>query len=251
MKRFLGSLGVLALVVAGCGGGGKAGADVTITVFAAASLTDAFTELGEDFEAANHGVAVRFGFGGSSDLVEQIRQGAPADVFASADQQNMTKLLAGGLAARPAVDFASNTLEIATPPDNPADVNTLADLAVPGVRLVVCAPEVPCGAAAVEAARAGGVTLNPVSEEQSVKDVLAKVTSGEADAGLVYVTDVQAAGRAVLGIPFAEAAQAVNVYPITWVEGSEHEEAAEDFVAFVLSAAGQAVLASYGFAEAP
>jgi molybdate transport system substrate-binding protein len=251
VKQALVVLGVLAIAVAGCGGGAQSDADVTITVFAAASLTDAFTELGEDFESASDGVAVRFSFGGSSDLVEQIRQGAPADVFASADQKNMAKLVAEGLAARTAVDFAANTLEIATPPDNPADVNTLADLVAPGVRLVVCAPEVPCGAAAVEVARVGGVTLEPVSEEQSVKDVLAKVASGEADAGLVYVTDVRAAGRAVRGVGFAEASQAVNVYPITWVEGGEHEEAAEEFVEFVLSEAGQAVLASYGFAEAP
>lgn len=251
MKRVLVVLAILVIAVTGCGGGAKSDADVTITVFAAASLTHAFTELGEDFESASDGVAVRFSFAGSSDLVEQIRQGAPADVFASADEKNMAKLVEAGLAARTAVDFAANTLEIATPPDNPADVNALADLVARGVRLVVCAPEVPCGAAAVEVARVAGLTLDPVSEEQSVKDVLAKVTSGEADAGLVYVTDVQAAGRAVRGIAFAEASRAVNVYPITWVEGGEHEEAAEDFVDFVLSDAGQAVLASYGFAEAP
>lgn len=254
MKRVLAATAALALSLAACGSDGEDGAtgseEVTLTVYAAASLTEAFTEIGADFEAANDGVTVRFNFGGSSDLVEQIQQGAPADVFASADEKNMQKLVDAGLDGEGPEDFASNTLEIATPPDNPAGIASFADLGKEGVKLVVCAAEVPCGAAAQQVAAAAGSTLAPVSEEQSVKDVLAKVTSGEADAGLVYVTDVQAAGDAVTGIVFPEASSAVNVYPVTTIEDSENDDVAEQFMDFVLGDEGQAVLASFGFAKA-
>ena len=145
------------------------------------------------------------------------------------------------------VDFATNELEIAVPPTNPAGIADLADLADPGVKLVVCAPHVPCGAATVTVEKAADVTLNPVSEEASVTDVLGKVTSGEADAGLVYVTDVIAAGNAVDGIPFAESADAVNTYPIATLTGSEAADVAEAFVAFILGETGQSVLADAGF----
>lgn len=221
----------------------------TLTVYAAASLAEAFGELGERFASDHPGVDVRFSFGGSSDLVAQIQQGAPADVFASADTKNMAKLTAADLEGQAPQNFAANTLEIATPPDNPAKVSALADLVGPGVALVICSPEVPCGSAAQTVATAAGVTLEPVSEEQSVKDVLAKVTSGEADAGLVYVTDVKTAGNSVLGIPFPESASAVNVYPITTIDGSGNSDLAEQFVALVLSNDGQAVLAAAGFGK--
>jgi molybdate transport system substrate-binding protein len=219
-------------------------ADRTLTVFAAASLTKPFGEIGEDFEASHHGVRVRFSFGGSADLAAQIRSGAPADVFASADTTTMGEL---GRSARPPQDFAANTLEIAVPPGNPAGIGRLADLARPGVRLVVCAPEVPCGTAARRVARAAHVTLDPVSEEQSVTDVLGKVATGEADAGLVYVTDVRGAGDAVEGIPFSESADAVNTYPIAALAGSAHEQLAEQFVAFVVGPRGRRVLHAAGF----
>jgi molybdate transport system substrate-binding protein len=221
----------------------------TLTVYAASSLTGVFTELGHQFETDHPGVTVNFSFGGSSDLVTQIQQGAPADVFASADGKNMAKLTADGLAGQDPADFASNTLEIVTPPDNPAKITELADLVKKDVALVICAPEVPCGSAAAKVAEAAKLTFEPVSEEQSVKDVLAKVTSGEADAGLVYVTDVEAAGQDVHGITFPEAASAVNVYPITTVKDSKHLSLAEQFVAFILSAAGQQALADAGFAK--
>jgi molybdate transport system substrate-binding protein len=240
---------VLALVapLAGCGasddtgGGGE-----TLTVFAAASLTTTFTDLAKRFEADHDGVTVRLSFGGSSDLAEQISSGAPADVFASADTANMDKLGDDAVDVR---DFASNTLEIAVPPGNPAHVATLADLARPGTRTVVCAPEVPCGSATATVVRSAGVRLEPVSEEQSVTDVLGKVASGEADAGLVYVTDVRAAGEEVEGIAFPEASHAVNVYPIAEVRDSEHERLAKEFVDLVLSGDGQQVLADAGFAK--
>ncbi|MCZ4497588.1 MAG: molybdate-binding protein [Marmoricola sp.] len=221
----------------------------TLTVYAAASLTGTFTELGKEFEAAHPGVKVSFNFAGSSDLVAQIQQGAPADVFASADTKNMNKLTTDGLQGEAPQNFASNTLEIVTPPDNPEKIASFADLAKKGVDLVVCAPEVPCGAAAQAVASSAKVTLEPVSEEQSVKDVLAKVTSGEAEAGLVYVTDVKAAGDAVKGITFPESSSAVNTYPIATVKASKYADLAAQFVQLVLSPQGQTVLADAGFAK--
>ncbi|WP_411699749.1 molybdate ABC transporter substrate-binding protein [Conyzicola sp.] len=219
----------------------------SITVFAAASLTGTFTELAREFEAAHPGTTVELAFAGSSDLVTQITEGAPADVFASADTKNMAKVTDAALNAEAPVDFATNSLEIAVPPGNPARVEGLADLADPDVRLVVCAPAVPCGAATVAVATVAGVDLSPVSEESSVTDVLGKVTSGEADAGLVYVTDVLAAGDAVEGIGFDESGEAVNVYPIVALGGSDAPDVASAFVAFVVGAAGQKVLAAAGF----
>lgn len=219
----------------------------SITVFAAASLKGTFTELATEFEAANPGVTVELNFAGSSDLVTQITNGAPADVFASADEKNMAKLTDAGLIEAAPVDFATNVLEIAVPPSNPANITGFADLAKEGVKTVICAAQVPCGAATVTVEQATGVDIQPVSEESSVTDVLGKVTSGEADAGLVYVTDVAAAGDAVTGIEFAESSEAVNTYPIAPVAASANPEAAAAFAAFVTSAAGLKVLAAAGF----
>lgn len=245
--------GVAALAVtalAGCGatasGTGDAGT-TTLTVFAAASLKGSFEDLAAQFEAAHEGVDVQLSFAGSSDLVAQIQQGAPADVFASADTANMDKLTADDLVGEPQ-NFATNTLEIAVPPGNPAGIESLADLAEPDVKLVLCAPEVPCGAASATVADAAGLDLRPVSEEQSVTDVLGKVTAGEADAGLVYVTDGAAAGDDVEGIEFPESAEAVNTYPIAPVVDSDQAELAQQFVDLVLSSEGQQTLAGFGFA---
>jgi molybdate transport system substrate-binding protein len=223
------------------------GGQTALTVYAAASLTSAFERLGEDFEKAHDGVAVQFNFAGSSDLVSQIQSGAPADVFASADEANMDKLTADRLDGSEPQVFATNTLEIAVPPDNPADVQSLQDLARPGLNVVTCAPEVPCGAAAQAVAESAGVTLKPVSEEQSVTDVLGKVTSGEADAGLVYVTDVIAARDDVRGIEFPESKSVVNRYPIATVAETRNADLAQEFVDLVLSEEGQQVLADAGF----
>jgi len=236
---------------AGCGSddsGSTSGTkNETLDVYAAASLTGVFTELGKTFEHDHPGVEVAFSFGGSSDLVTQIQQGAPADVFASADSKNMDKLTAESLTGQTPEDFASNTLEIVTPPDNPAGIDSLGDLARKGVDLVICAPEVPCGSAAAKVEESAHLTFTPVSEEQSVKDVLAKVAAGEADAGLVYVTDVQAAGDTVHGVTFPEAASAVNTYPIATVADSKHADLAKAFVALVLGPVGQQALAGAGF----
>jgi molybdate transport system substrate-binding protein len=158
----------------------------------------------------------------------------------------MRKLVDADLATSPQV-FATNTLQIAVPPDNPAGITGLQDLARPGVRLVVCAPEVPCGAAAQQLAAAAGVELQPVSEEQAVTDVLGKVRAGEADAGLVYVTDVLAAGDEVRGIDVPQAATVVNAYPVAPVTGSDQADLAKEFVELVVGPAGQDVLADHGF----
>lgn len=219
----------------------------TVTVFAAASLKATFTQLAEDFEAKNPGTKVTLSFAGSSDLVTQITQGAPADVFASADTKNMAKLADAKLIDGTAANFATNVLEIAVPPSNPASIASFADLAKPGVKVVVCASQVPCGTATDTVEKASGVTLSPVSEESSVTDVLGKVTSGEADAGLVYVTDVKGAGGKVKGIPFTEAGKAVNSYPIATVGSSRNKELAAAFIAMVTGTEGRKTLADAGF----
>lgn len=222
-----------------------------ITVFAAASLKKTFTAIGAEFEKAHAGAKVSFNFAGSSDLVAQIQQGAPADVFASADTTNMDKATADSLTAAAPVNFASNTLEIAVLPGNPAKVASLADLAKPGVTVVLCAPAVPCGSAAAKVETAAKVDIKPVSEEQSVTDVLGKVTSGEADAGLVYVTDVKGAGDKVEGVEFAESSAAVNTYPIATLKSSRNAALADAFLQAVTGEPGQGILAAAGFAKAP
>ncbi len=238
-------------VVAGCGSepAGAAGAGVTgdITVFAAASLKSTFTELGAEFAVAHPGAKVVFTFAGSSDLATQISQGAPADVFASADTRNMDKVTSAGGAAGVPVTFATNVLEIVTPRGNPAGIGSFADLARPGVKVVLCAPQVPCGAAAKTVSDATGTTISPVSEESSVTDVLGKVRSGEADAGLVYATDVAGARDTVTGVPFPAARTAVNTYPVVALRGSKAPGTAAAFAAFVAGEQGRKVLSAAGF----
>ena len=239
-------LGVIAL--AACGGSSASGdgatsEDRTLTVYAAASLTTSFEEIGTAFEKDHPGVDVQFSFAGSSDLVTQIEQGAPADVLATADTATMDSAVSSSLTAEDPQDFATNTLTIAVPKGNPAKITDFASLAASGTQVVVCAPQVPCG-------RATGVTLSPVSEEQSVTDVLGKVSSGEADAGLVYVTDAATATDTVEAVDFPEASAAVNTYPIAPVKGAAQEDLADEFVQTVLGDQGQEVLASHGF-QAP
>ena len=253
MKRWIGTATVVLLVtlVAGCGSDDSSdgGSATTLRVFAASSLTSTFETLGKQFEASHDGVDVQFNFGGSSDLVAQLQDGAPGDVFASADTANMDKATAADLVDGTPVPFATNTLEIAVPPGNPAGIKTLDDLTKSGLNLVICAPEVPCGAAAQQVADNAGLTFTPVSEEQSVTDVLTKVSSGEADAGLVYVTDVQAAGDSVEGITFPESSSVVNTYPIAVVSGSDHSDLAQEFLDLVTGTDGQQVLADAGFGK--
>ena len=249
-RLLAGPLAVTVAVLAGCSGtDARDGDDTTLTVFAAASLQGAFEQLADRFEDEHEGVTVELSLAGSSDLAAQIQQGAPADVFASADTPTMARLVADGLVGTPA-DFATNTLQIAVPPGNPAGVETLDDLAAPDVALVLCAPQVPCGAASTKVADAAGLDLAPVSEEQSVTDVLGKVVAGEADAGLVYVTDVAAAGDDVEGIDLPGPPDAVNTYPIATVgdDGDARADLAQRFVDLVLSDEGQETLAGFGFA---
>lgn len=225
--------------------------ETTLTVFAAASLKTTFTEIGASFENQNPGATVVFSFAGSSDLVAQIAAGAPADILASADTATMTKAAEAGLLAGSPVNFAGNTLTIVTPPGNPAGITAFADLAQSDLAVVVCAPQVPCGAATEKLEAATGVALRPVSEESSVTDVLNKVATGEADAGLVYVTDASAAGERVTAVSFPESTTVVNTYPIAALTGAADPAVATRFVEFVTAPDGQRVLAAAGFGPAP
>ncbi|MBY6368593.1 molybdate ABC transporter substrate-binding protein [Rhodococcoides corynebacterioides] len=254
MTRFRLVLAAAALLLAGCStsetpapaADGAVGGE--ITVFAAASLKATFTELGERFEAAYPGTTVALTFAGSSDLLTQLSQGAPGDVFASADTATMTRAVDAGLVSGEPTPFATNTLTIVTPPDNPRGIASFADLADPGAKVVVCAPQVPCGAATAAIEAATGVDLTPVSEESAVTDVLGKVTAGEADAGLVYVTDAAGAGERVATVPFAESGEAVNTYPVAVLSESRNATAAQAFEEFVLGPEGREVLDAAGFA---
>jgi molybdate transport system substrate-binding protein len=226
----------------------------TLQVFAAASLKGAFDQLAEQFGAAHPDVDVKpISYDGSSTLVTQLVGGAKADVFASADTKNMQKVVDAGLVQGDPTVFTTNTLQIAVAPGNPKNIHSLADLATlsnDGGKVVICAPEVPCGNASQTALTAAGVTLKPASQEQNVTAVLTKVQAGEADAGLVYRTDVQGAGGKVDGVDFPESAQAVNQYPIAeLVAGSRSgdDATAAAFVQYVLGPDGQAVLTKLGF----
>lgn len=249
----------LAVTLAGCGSNSAPPAarpperadrmTGTVTVLAAASLTEAFGKIADDFEREHPGVQVKLSFAGSSTLASQIEQGIPADVFASADTQTMQQVASDGdLAGRAAV-FTRNRLQIAVPRGNPAHVRGLADFADADLSLALCAKEVPCGAAADKAFHAAGVTPRPDTLEKDVKAVLTKVRSGEVDAGIVYRTDVLSAGRDVEGIDFPEAAKAINAYPIASLHDAPNPRAARAFVAYVRSAAGRRVLSRDGFGQ--
>jgi molybdate transport system substrate-binding protein len=250
MKRLacLALAGVLSLTsLSACGSDdSSSGKKVTLRVFAAASLTGSFTTLGKKFQKEHPGTKVVFEFGPSSGLAEQIGQGAPADVFASASPTNMATVVKGGDASDPK-NFVTNSAEIAVPPSNPAHITQLSDLAKPGVKLVVCQPQVPCGAVAAAVFAKAGVKVKPVSEEVDVKSTLAKVTLGDADAGMVYVTDVQAAGDKVKGIEIPADQNASTTYPIATLSKSKHEKQAKQFEHLVLSGEGAAVLEKAGF----
>ncbi len=233
-------------LLAACGGGGPKAAPSTVIVFAAASLTGAFEQIATDFEAANPGTDVVLNLGASSALAQQILSGAPVDVFAAASPATMKTVTDAGDAAGPQV-FARNRLQIAVPPDDPGKVTRLADFADPALKIALCAPKVPCGAAAARVFAVAGLTPSVDTEEQDVRAALAKVVLGEVDAALVYRTDVLAAGAEVKGIAFPEADEAVNDYPVAVTTDAQNPRAAAALVAHVLSAKGQAVLAAAGF----
>jgi molybdate transport system substrate-binding protein len=245
---------VVGLVAAACspspspttpqGGGEQTRA---VTVFAAASLTAALQSMGSAVGGANPRLQAEFNFAGSSTLVAQIREGAPADVFASADQPNMQKLADGGLLSGSPRVFATNRLEIVVPAGNPKGITGLRDLARPGLTVVLCGPAVPCGRYASEALQGAGVGVVPASQETDVKAVVSKVALGEADAGIVYVTDVKSGGVKVQGIVIPTNQNVVAAYPIAVVKATHNRGAAQAFVDFVLSPEGQRILASFGF----
>lgn len=247
VSRALAAVAGVALLLSGCAGPAGPGDPRTLTVFAAASLTGVFGELQARFEAENPGVDVVVNFASSSELAQQIASGAPADVFAAANEATMARVVEEGLVEGAPEAFATNVLQIATAPGNPQAVSSFADLARPGLAVVVCAPQVPCGAAVEGIERSTGVTLAPVSEEPDVKSTLGKVTTGNADAGLVYVTDVLAAGPAVTGVEIPEAASAVTRYPVAVLADAPQPELAAAFRDLVLGGAGRAALAAAGF----
>jgi molybdate transport system substrate-binding protein len=218
----------------------------TVTVLAAASLTEAFNTLSKQFEAANPGVTVKLSYGASSALALQITQGAPVDVFASASTKNMTQVTDAKLADSP-TNFVKNVMEIAVPPSNPANVTGVADLAKSGVKVALCQPQVPCGSTAEKVFTNAKITVKPVTLEADVKSTLAKVESNEVDAGVVYVTDVRAAGAKVKGITIPTDVNASTEYPIAALTKAPNAAAAKAFVDYVLSSAGQAVLSGDGF----
>ena len=240
MRKLAVVLGLLAL---SCGNSPAGSAPPTIDVFAAASLTDAFKALGSSF----HGANVRFNFAGTPTLVTQVEQGAQADVFASADTANMDKLKADGFVSGEPKVFAHNQLEIVVAAGNPKGITSLADLARPGVLYISAGPTVPAGKYAAQALAKAGVTVHPRSLETDVKSVVSKIELGEADAGIVYTTDVKAAGSEVTGVQIPDAYNVVATYPIVEVKGAKNSAAAAGFIAFVLSAEGQAKLATFGF----
>jgi molybdate transport system substrate-binding protein len=259
VRKLVIAIGSAALLLTACGGGQPSSAGTsttgsapakesgTLTVLAAASLTTSFNKIKADFESAHPGVTVKLTYDGSSTLVQQISNGVAADVFASADQANMDKVTKAGLNDGAPQLFARNKLEIAVPPSNPKNIAGFADLAKPGVVVVVCADAVPCGAAALKVEQATAVKITPASKETAVTGVLSKVESGDADAGLVYLTDVESAGSKVKGVPFPEADKAINDYPITVLKDAPQAALAKEFVDFVRGEQGRKELGAVGF----
>jgi molybdate transport system substrate-binding protein len=241
----------IGLVAAACGSPGPVSsspaAPSPVTVSAAASLTAAFQSLGSAVGQVNPPLLAEYNFAGSPTLVAQIQQGAPVDVFASADQPNMQKLVDGGLVIGSPRVFATNRLQIVVAAGNPKGITGLADLVRPGLVVVLCGPAVPCGRYATQALQKAGVRVVPASQETDVKAVVGKVALGEADAGIVYVTDVKAGGAKVQGIAIPGNQNVVATYPIAVVKAASHGRAAQAFVDFVLSPQGQRILASFGF----
>jgi molybdate transport system substrate-binding protein len=235
------------LAVLGVAAPARAAEPATLAVFAAASLTASFTAVGAAFESAHPGVRVTFNFAGSPTLVRHIREGAAADVFASADEATMERLVdAGAVAGTPRI-VARNALQIAVATGNPHRIRGLADLANPALVVVLCGDSVPCGRYGLEAFARANVTPPAGSRELDVKAVLTKVALGEADAGIVYATDVLAAGPTVEGVGLPAASDVVARHPIAVLRDAAHPDAARAFVAFVLSDPGTKILGEHGF----
>ncbi len=261
MKRWLATVSALVLlaVVGGCGGNDSSGSsgDATssssggasgkLLVFAATSLTGAFDKIGAQFEKANPGVKVTFNYDGSSTLATSIVHGAPADVFASAAPENMKTVTDENLTSGTPETFTSNKAEIMVETGNPKTIKSVNDLAEPDLKVVVCAPDVPCGALAQDIFKKAEVAVKPASEETSVGGVVTKMTLGEADAGMVYVTDVKANGNKTAGVPIPAEQNQSTVYPIAPLKDAPNAAAAKAFIDYVTGPKGQQVLATFGF----
>jgi molybdate transport system substrate-binding protein len=232
---------------AAASGGAAAKPSGTVVVFAATSLTDAFNKIAAQFEAANPGVNVKFNYNGSSTLATQITQGAPADVFASAAPANMQTVTDQQMNSTAPKTFARNQGEIMVEKGNPSHITSVSDLANPAVKVVTCAPKVPCGTVATDVFKKAGVTVKPVSQEQNVGGVVTKVSLGEADAGIVYVTDVMANGSKTTGVPIPASENQTTSYPIAEIKDAPNATAGAAFISYVLGAQGQQVLRSFGF----
>lgn len=242
----------VSLLLAACGSSSPSSSSSgelkgTLTVFAAASLNGAFDQIGDQFHKANPGVSVKFNYTGSSTLATQIVQGAPADVFASANTQNMSKVADDKLVSGEPKVFVRNTLEIMVGAGNPKNITTLKDLANPAIKVSVCAPSVPCGSYSTDVFQKAGVTVNPVSEETSVSGVVTRVSLGEADAGIVYTTDVKGGGKSVQGVSIPAQDNVIADYPIAQLKDAPNSPAAAAFIKYVFSSDGQKVLADFGF----
>ena len=241
-----------ALSLAACSSSGGSSDDSSgalsgkITVLAASSLTGAFNQIASDFKSAHPGTDITFQFGSSGDLATDIDQGADADVFASAATKNMQAVLDAGNASASS-NFVSNVAEIAAAPGNPKQIATLADLAKSGTRVALCVTTAPCGALAQQILQKAGVSLTPTASEPDVKSTLAVVESGEVDAGIVYVTDVKAAGAKVVGVSIPDGQNASTEYPIATLTHAKNPALAKAFVQYVESNAGQKVLTDAGF----
>jgi molybdate transport system substrate-binding protein len=242
-----------ALAIAGCSSSGgssapssSGGLSGSITVAAASSLTEAFDTIKAKFTKAHPGTKITISYGASSDLATQITNGAPIDVFASASTTNMDDVKSQVIDP---VNFVTNTMEIATPPSNPAHIGSVTDLAKPGVKVAVCAAEVPCGVVATQVFKNAKITVTPAANEEDVKSTLAAVESGEVDAGMVYVTDVRSAGSQVKGVAIPADLNASTEYPIAALKGSTNPDLAKAFVDYVLSPVGNKILAADGFTK--
>jgi molybdate transport system substrate-binding protein len=218
----------------------------TVTVLAAASLKEAFTTLAKQFETAHPGTTVKVSFAASSDLAQQINQGAPADVFASASTKNMQQVVSAG-GASTSTNFAKNVMEVAVPPSNPGKVTSVTDLAKSNLKVALCQPQVPCGSTAAKVFDNAKITVKPVTLEPDVKSTLSKVELNEVDAGVVYVTDVRAAGSKVKGVVIPDSVNASTEYPIAALTKAPNSAGAQAFVDLVLSPAGETVLSADGF----
>lgn len=251
MRKALALAAVVLLLAAGCGDDDASpGTGATLTVFAAASLTESFTQIGKDFEAANPGTKVTFNFAASSALANQINEAAPADVFAAASPATMKTVTDKGNADGTPATFVKNQLVIAVAKGNPKGIKGLADLTKPDIKVALCAEQVPCGAAAKKALTAADVKLTPVTYEQDVKAALSKAKLGEVDAALVYRTDAKAASADVEGIEFPESAGAINDYPIAVLAKAPNKTGARAFVQYVGTEQALKVLTDAGF-QAP